>query len=526
MASAKDGSTVGRQQAAGVTPGSAAPGTGAARLLDLHLPAGLPVLPRVRTAACYRSAGRAAGGWFDAVPLAGGAVALMVGGVVGHGLAAAAAMGQLRAVVDELLAAEDDLATVLARADRFASSRPELRAATLVLAVLDPGDGTLRYASCGHPPPLVVSAGGTARALPSSGGGPLATGSVPGLASDQLRPGDLLLLHGAGEILAGEILAGKIVAGEIVAGESMAGVSRRSGLNLDQTRTVDQVCQQAASRLAAGSGPADVVTLAAQWRPAAEPGLTVELPAIPGSLRAARHSFTGWLSELDPLVQDGDTLQLAIGEVVGNAVEHAYPPGQPGRIRLEAALGDDGQVECRISDRGSWKVPDPASQGRGAGLMLVGRMVDRLEVQHPPQPPGRPPGARGTVVILRHRLSRPAVLTSAASPNQAVRPAGPAFEVDTGADGTGVWATVRGPVDASTAVSFGSQLLIACRGGTLPLSVDLTEVTELSSAGVRALYQVKQQLAVYQRALALVAAPGSPADTVLGVAGLPHAMSR
>lgn len=47
----------------------------------------------------------------------------------------------------------------------------------------------------------------------------------------------------------------------------------------------------------------------------------------------------------------------------------------------------------------------------------------------------------------------------------------------------------------------------------LALSVNLSEVTGLSSAGVYALYQVNEQLAVYQRALALVAAAGSTADT-------------
>ena len=48
-------------------------------------------------------------------------------------------MGQLRAVLAELLIAEPDLAQVLERADAFAARNPALRAATLALAVLDPG---------------------------------------------------------------------------------------------------------------------------------------------------------------------------------------------------------------------------------------------------------------------------------------------------------------------------------------------------------------------------------------------------
>jgi hypothetical protein len=105
----------------------------------------------------------------------------------------------------------------------------------------------------------------------------------------------------------------------------------------------------------------------------------------------------------------------------------------------------------------------------------------------------------------------------------AAHAAGPPFQVDSGADGYAAWARVCGPVELAAAGSLRSQLLIACRGGTLPLSVDLSEVTQLGGAGVRTLYQVRDQLAVYQQALSLVTAPGSVADVVLGLTGLPYA---
>ncbi|MGH3174489.1 MAG: SpoIIE family protein phosphatase, partial [Streptosporangiaceae bacterium] len=61
------------------------PGRGiVAELQEALLPTALPVLPRVRIAARYLVAGQeqAAGGdWFDAIPLDGGAVALVVGDV-------------------------------------------------------------------------------------------------------------------------------------------------------------------------------------------------------------------------------------------------------------------------------------------------------------------------------------------------------------------------------------------------------------------------------------------------------------
>jgi anti-anti-sigma regulatory factor len=56
---------------------------------------------------------------------------------------------------------------------------------------------------------------------------------------------------------------------------------------------------------------------------------------------------------------------------------------------------------------------------------------------------------------------------------------------------------VAGPVDVTTAERFAGRLLSACRAGTVPLTVDLTAVTILASAGVRALGEVSAQLAAH-----------------------------
>jgi len=77
-------------------------------------------------------------------------------------------------------------------------------------------------------------------------------------------------------------------------------------------------------------------------------------------------------------------------------------------------------------------------------------------------------------------------------------------------------------VNQDTAGTLRSQLLIACRGGTLPLRVDLSAVSCLGRAGIAALYEVTQQLAVCQQELSLAAAPGSVAAVALRLAGLPY----
>ena len=56
----------------------------------------------------------------------------------------------------------------------------------------------------------------------------------------------------------------------------------------------------------------------------------------------------------------------------------------------------------------------------------------------------------------------------------------------------------------------------------LPLTVDLTGVTVLASAGVRVLHDVRDQLAAHGNTLTLVTGPGSTAAAVLDVVRLPY----
>ena len=89
------------------------------------LPERLPVLPGVELAARYLAADSeqgAGGDWFDAVPLGDGRLGLVVGDVVGSGIRASAVMGQLRAVLMELLLSGSAIPEVLARLDRFVST--------------------------------------------------------------------------------------------------------------------------------------------------------------------------------------------------------------------------------------------------------------------------------------------------------------------------------------------------------------------------------------------------------------------
>ena len=498
-----------------------------AELQEALLPSALPVLPRARVAARYLVAGQdqAAGGdWFDAVTLASGALVLIVGDVVGHGVTASAAMGQLRAVLNELLIAEPDLTKVLERADAFAARTPALRAVTLALAVLDPGEGTLRYTTCGHPPPLIVAADGSrSEFLDGTGTGPLGTGPAPVLATTVLHPGELVLLYSDGLIdRPSRTISEGMAELAAVAADAVANRALPAGA---APTPAERVCQLTVELLTRTGYADDVTTLAAQRLAEPVPVLRLDLPNRLDSVTAARRGLGEWLDRIDAAPDDKDALQLAVGEAVTNAVEHAYLPGRPGPVEVRAALCDDGYLECQITDHGVWKPPDPAVAHRGHGLMVAGHLVDNMVVDHPPRPPraaGVPSGATGTVVTLRYRLRRPAILASDASRHAARYAAEPPFAVDLGGDGGAAHAGVCGPVDITCADRLARQLLSASRGGTLPLTVDLTGVTHLASAGVRALYQVRERLAAHQQDLTLVAAPGSSAGIVLELVRLPH----
>ena len=167
---------------------------------DALLPEWLPVLPGVEIAGRYLLAqpeNEAGGDWYDAVGLADGRVALVVGDVVGHGVASAAAMGQLRAVVQERLTegaglAVDDARPGLVRA-RSSPRRARPRCASWWS---HPATGRLEYCTAGHPPPLVVRTGdGRARYLPHTGAAPLATTGEMTVGEDHVDRGDVVVLY-------------------------------------------------------------------------------------------------------------------------------------------------------------------------------------------------------------------------------------------------------------------------------------------------------------------------------------------
>jgi PAS domain S-box-containing protein len=123
---------------------------------------------RVSICAAYRPAMEelAVGGdWYDVVTPPNGSIGLMVGDVVGRGINAATAMGQLRSALSALGYAERDPAAAIEALERFAVKLPDAHSATCLYALIDPAEESLTYSSAGHIPPLVIDPDGRAEFL-------------------------------------------------------------------------------------------------------------------------------------------------------------------------------------------------------------------------------------------------------------------------------------------------------------------------------------------------------------------------
>jgi serine phosphatase RsbU (regulator of sigma subunit) len=90
-------------------------------------------------------------------------VAIVIGDVVGRGLVAASAMGQLRSAVRALAATGSGPAGMLTLLDAFVEQVPAAQYATLVYAEIDVDSRAMRFACAGHLPPLLLAPGAAPR---------------------------------------------------------------------------------------------------------------------------------------------------------------------------------------------------------------------------------------------------------------------------------------------------------------------------------------------------------------------------
>ncbi|MFE0193434.1 SpoIIE family protein phosphatase [Streptomyces sp. NPDC058989] len=334
------------------------------------------------------------GDWFDVIELPGHRTALVVGDVMGRGLRAAVAMGELRTAVRtlalldlepaEVLSALDEIARGLGgsgdgrsagRASRGRSGAAgapepgrsartadlsEVYLATCVYAVYDPVTRRATFANAGHLPPVLVEEGEDALLLDVPPGMPLGVGGEPFEEIEvELPDGALLALYTDGLV---ESRHHPLDEGLQAFRAALSGADRQ----------LEDACDHVLSALDTSHGEDDIALLMARVHglPKDSVGdwsLAPEARSVARARELARDQLTDW--GLQGLV---DTAELLVSELVTNALRHGH-----GEIRLRLLL--DRTLVCEVWDADlaqprRRRARDTDEGGRG--LQLVGLLSE------------------------------------------------------------------------------------------------------------------------------------------------------
>ncbi|WP_228079423.1 SpoIIE family protein phosphatase [Streptomyces profundus] len=352
---------------------------GALMLQRSLLPQWLPELPGVTVSHRYvpsASGAEIGGDWFDVIPLAGGRMAFVIGDVTGHGLRAAATMGQLRTAVRTLATLDLAPAELLRRINdlgkEIAQHPDDPMMATCAYAVYDPATQVCTIAKAGHLPPVLVSRDPDterwrAEPLELPSGMPLGVGALPFEEARVEVPEDtLLVLYTDGLIETRDEDLGVGVGRLCELLERISGSDAPLGLICDhligalRPNVKDHDSDDIALLIARLGGlPPDRL---ASWT----------FPAERRVVREARgvvvETLRGW--GLDALI---DQAELLVSELVTNAVRHAHGP-----VELRVVRGSTLLIEVTdpVLDPPRERATTPDDEG-GRGLSLVSREARR-----------------------------------------------------------------------------------------------------------------------------------------------------
>lgn len=358
------------------------------------LPPNLPQTNAVSIAARYEpvSEGTVAGGdFYDSFFLRDGRLAIIIGDVAGRGVMAATVMGQVRAAVRGAALTNPDPGAVMAALDRVVSDLNDLWPATMPLGttrarpgmsfggelfvtmlfgVVEPETGRLELTSAGHPPPALLAgresrADGLPRArlLSMPVGPPLGIRGERPTQGIQLSVGDMLLAYTDGLL---ERRSEPLDLSEKRLVEVLGDAPPVSPRSVTQY-VIDAMVESAAQE-------DDCAVLAVGRSPAGYRRVSVVVPPLPESVRAAREWARVRLDEWNVSESDQHTVVTGISELITNAVLHA---GTESHLAMDL---DSGILTVTVSDSGNRGEPlltgAETMAVRGRGLSLVRAISD------------------------------------------------------------------------------------------------------------------------------------------------------
>ncbi|MFH8447614.1 SpoIIE family protein phosphatase [Streptomyces fungicidicus] len=346
------------------------------------LPAKLPRLSTITAAVRYLPAGRdieVGGDWYDLIPLPSERIALVIGDVMGHGLAEAATMGRLRTAVHTLTDLELPPDELLTHLNDIVGGLGDDFYATCLYAVYDATTRVCSLARAGHPPRAVVAPDGSVRFLDVPDDPPLGAATYPyELSETELPDGSLLVFYTDGLT--------KSASQDVDTGMARLADALAVALQPHDPPDAEQL-QQLCDTVTDALLPPEQLTLD-------DAALLVALPRslnadsiacwpLPDDPTAAslarqlvRQELDAWrLEELEM------TTELLVSELIGNVVRHAVGPVSLRLLRTAATL------ICEVSD-GSATSPRirrarPTDEG-GRGLQMIAALSQRWGTRFTP----------------------------------------------------------------------------------------------------------------------------------------------
>ena len=321
------------------------------------------------------------GDFYDATALGDGRLVITIGDVAGHGVLAAAVMGQVRQAVRAYAFEGHTPAGLMDRLDLLVSDSG-LAMTTCLCGILDPATGILRFSNAGHPPPLLRRSDGSVERVEEGLSHPLGVTMAHRHVEAEvtLAPGEALLLYTDGLVeRRGEIID--------------EGIDRLAARLAAGSTDAEEACERIVAELEDNLAD-DVALLVLTRTPMAGERLHTVIHAHPNRLAELRRRLAAWLAAHGATPAEANDIVLAAHEAAMNAIEHAYGPGDA-EITVSAAVRDDG-IEIAVHDSGRWR--DARSEHRGRGRSIMSALMDEVSVDT---------GPTGSTVRLRRRLEGP-----------------------------------------------------------------------------------------------------------------------
>lgn len=357
----------------------------AATLQRALLPDRLPRVAGVALAAHISPGGggtRVGGDWYDAMALPGGRLGLVVGDVAGHGVDAAARMGELRSVARAYALEGHGPIALVERMNGYHAALGADLMTTMLFAIVEIDSGTVRFVNAGHPPPMIAATDGTTTVLDGAGPplGVLDTWRYEERIG-RIRAGDSLLLYTDGLVeRRGERLEEGL--------ERLRAAAAGGG-------TPQHLCERVLVAADAGGADDDVTLVVVRAEARMGPVARLKLSPDPDALHALRRVLARWLREAGADGDEVHDLVMAANEAWQNALEHGTGFARTTvDVDLEA---DDGRVTITVRDAGR-RERSRSDPDRGRGIELMRALADEVTLELAPH---------GSTVRLRRTLRVP-----------------------------------------------------------------------------------------------------------------------